>query len=181
VLLHVGFVPGAEVSHVRSRSQQICRADASVQIHRYDMASSACRSPAEVARGAAAAVDEDVSNAAFKFMDHRSMEVAHCRPHQPRHLYGDLGYESGWHRKYQRRLYQEIMRRRSARHRELRHARAAFHAARKELPTCSASSAPSMAASRPHDRFIDLTKNDFVGREAAMEEKRDGGKLRRVP
>ena len=30
------------------------------------------------------------------------------------------------------------------------------------------------------DRFIDLTKNDFIGREAAMEEKRSGGKLRRV-
>ena len=30
------------------------------------------------------------------------------------------------------------------------------------------------------DRFIDLTKNDFIGREAAMEEKRTGGKLRRV-
>ena len=29
-------------------------------------------------------------------------------------------------------------------------------------------------------RFIDLTKNDFIGREAAMEEKRTGGKLRRV-
>jgi dimethylglycine dehydrogenase len=30
------------------------------------------------------------------------------------------------------------------------------------------------------DRFIDLTKNDFIGRDAAMEEKRTGGKLRRV-
>ena len=30
------------------------------------------------------------------------------------------------------------------------------------------------------DRFIDLGKNDFIGREAAMEEKRTGGKLRRV-
>jgi dimethylglycine dehydrogenase len=30
------------------------------------------------------------------------------------------------------------------------------------------------------DRFIDLTKNDFIGRDAAMEEKRSGGKLRRV-
>jgi dimethylglycine dehydrogenase len=30
------------------------------------------------------------------------------------------------------------------------------------------------------DRFIDLTKNDFIGRDAAMEEKRAGGKLRRV-
>ena len=30
------------------------------------------------------------------------------------------------------------------------------------------------------DRFIDLTKNDFIGRDVAMEEKRSGGKLRRV-
>ena len=33
--------------------------------------------------------DEDVSNAAFKFMDHRSMDIAQLPgPHQPRHLYG---------------------------------------------------------------------------------------------
>jgi dimethylglycine dehydrogenase len=30
------------------------------------------------------------------------------------------------------------------------------------------------------DRFVDLTKNDFIGREAAMKEKQSGGKLRRV-
>ena len=30
------------------------------------------------------------------------------------------------------------------------------------------------------DRFIDLTKNDFIGRDAAMKEKQSGGKLRRV-
>jgi len=30
------------------------------------------------------------------------------------------------------------------------------------------------------DRFIDLGKNDFIGREAAAHEKEEGGKLRRV-
>ena len=30
------------------------------------------------------------------------------------------------------------------------------------------------------DRFVDLTKNDFVGRDAAMREKEGGGTLRRV-
>jgi dimethylglycine dehydrogenase len=30
------------------------------------------------------------------------------------------------------------------------------------------------------ERFIDLTKNDFIGRDAAMKEKQSGGKLRRV-
>ena len=30
------------------------------------------------------------------------------------------------------------------------------------------------------DRFVDLDKNDFIGREAAAKEKADGGKLRRV-
>jgi dimethylglycine dehydrogenase len=30
------------------------------------------------------------------------------------------------------------------------------------------------------DRFVDFTKNDFVGRDAALEEKNGGGKLRRV-
>jgi dimethylglycine dehydrogenase len=29
-------------------------------------------------------------------------------------------------------------------------------------------------------RFVDLKKNDFIGREAAAREKEDGGKLRRV-
>ncbi|MBM3571501.1 MAG: aminomethyl transferase family protein, partial [Alphaproteobacteria bacterium] len=30
------------------------------------------------------------------------------------------------------------------------------------------------------DRFVDLTKNDFIGQAAAAAERRDGGKLRRV-
>ena len=56
-------------------------------------------------------VDEDVSNAAFKFMDHRSMEVAHCPALINRVTYtGDLGYEIWVTPEYQRRLYQEIMR-----------------------------------------------------------------------
>ena len=56
-------------------------------------------------------VDEDVSNAAFKFMDHRSMEIAHCPALINRVTYtGDLGYEIWVTPEYQRRLYQEIMR-----------------------------------------------------------------------
>jgi dimethylglycine dehydrogenase len=30
------------------------------------------------------------------------------------------------------------------------------------------------------DRFVDLGKNDFIGRDAALKEKQEGGKLRRV-
>ena len=100
-------------------------------------ASSACRSPGPKSRDVLQQlVDEDVSNAAFKFMDHRSMEVAHCPALINRVTYtGDLGYEIWVAPEYQRRLYQEIMRAGEA-HGIVNFGMRALlcHAAREELP-----------------------------------------------
>ena len=54
--------------------------------------------------------DEDVSAAAFRFMDHRAIEVANMPAMVNRVTYtGDLGYEIWVRPEYQRRLYAEII------------------------------------------------------------------------
>jgi dimethylglycine dehydrogenase len=127
--------------------------------------------------------DEDVSNGAFRFMDHRSMDVAHCPVHINRITYsGDLGYEIWTAPEYQRRLYHEIMRA-GASHGIVNFGMRALLSMRleKNFPTWFRELRPIYGGFEAGlDRFIDLGKNDFIGREAAMEEKRTGGKLRRV-
>jgi dimethylglycine dehydrogenase len=54
--------------------------------------------------------DDDVSNAAFRFMDYREMEVATVRAQVNRITYtGDLGYEIWVAPEYQKRLYDSLM------------------------------------------------------------------------
>ncbi len=158
--------------------------DGTVQIDRLDMGlvglSIAGPKSREVLQ---ALTDEDVSNAGFRFMDHRSMDVAHCPALINRVTYtGDLGYEIWVTPEYQRRLYQEIMK-----------AGAAYGIANfgmrallsmrleKNFPTWYRELRPIYGGFEAGmNRFIDLSKNDFIGRDAAMEEKRSGGRLRRV-
>jgi dimethylglycine dehydrogenase len=130
-----------------------------------------------------ALTDEDVSNAAFKFMDHRSFDVANCPAMVNRVTYtGDLGYELWVAPEYQRRLYQEIMRAGAA-HGIVNFGMRALLSMRleKNFPTWYRELRPIYGGFEAGmDRFIDLTKNDFIGRDAAMAEKASGGKLRRV-
>lgn len=173
----------AQKYHMRWFEQHLPK-DGSVAIHRYDMGlvglSIAGPKSREVLQQL---VDEDVSNAAFKFMDHRSMEVAHVPALINRVTYtGDLGYEIWVAPEYQRRLYQEIMRVGAA-HGIVNFGMRALLSMRleKNFPTWFRELRPIYGGFEAGmDRFIDLTKNDFIGREAAMEEKRTGGKLRRV-
>lgn len=127
--------------------------------------------------------DADVSNAAFRFMDHRSMDIANCPALINRVTYtGDLGYEIWVAPDYQRRLYAEIMRAGRA-HGIVTFGMRALLSMRleKNFPTWYRELRPIYGGFEAGmDRFIDLTKNDFIGREAAMEEKRSGGTLRRV-
>src|SRR5204863_128116 len=54
--------------------------------------------------------DEDVSKTAFKFMDHRAMDIANVPAMINRVTYtGDLGYEIWVAPEYQRKLYRAIM------------------------------------------------------------------------
>jgi dimethylglycine dehydrogenase len=155
-----------------------------VKIHRYDMGLVGLSIAGPKSRDVLQALtDEDVSNAAFKFMDHRSMDIGNTPTLINRVTYtGDLGYEIWVQPDYQRRLYQEIMRAGKP-HGIVNFGMRALLSMRleKNFPTWYRELRPIYGGFEAGlDRFIDLGKNDFIGREAAMEEKRSGGKLRRV-
>jgi dimethylglycine dehydrogenase len=130
-----------------------------------------------------ALTDDDVSNAAFKFMDHREMEVGNVPAVVNRVTYtGDLGYEIWVRPEYQRRLYEQIMKA-GAEHGIVNFGMRALLTMRleKNFPTWYRELRPIYGAFEAGmDRFVDLTKNDFIGLEAARAEKASGGKLRRV-
>ncbi len=95
---------------------------------------------------------------------------------------GDLGYEIWVTPEYQRRLYQEIM----AAGKDLGIVNFGMRALlslrlEKNFPTWYRELRPIYGPFEAAlDRFVDLGKNDFIGRDAAMNEKQEGGKLRRV-
>jgi dimethylglycine dehydrogenase len=127
--------------------------------------------------------DEDVSAAALRFMDHRAMDVANCPALINRVTYtGDLGYEIWVAPEYQRRLYERI--RGAGQDLELVHfGMRALLSLRleKNFPTWYRELRPIYGAFEAGlDRFVDLGKSEFIGREAALAEKATGGKLRRV-
>ncbi len=130
-----------------------------------------------------ALTDEDVSNTGFKFMDHRKMDVANVSALVNRVTYtGDLGYEIWVRPEYQRRLYDGIMKAGKA-HGIVHFGMRALLTMRleKNFPTWYRELRPIYGGFEADmGRFIDLTKNDFIGRDAAAEEKKTGGKLRRV-
>jgi dimethylglycine dehydrogenase len=158
--------------------------DGSVRIHRYDMGLVGLSIAGPKSRDVLQRLtDADVANAAFKFMDHRAMDIGHCPALINRVTYtGDLGYEIWVAPEYQRRLYSEIMRA----GKDLGIVNFGMRALlsmrlEKNFPTWYRELRPIYGGFEAGlDRFIDLTKNDFIGRDAAMEEKRSGGKLRRV-
>ncbi len=116
--------------------EQHLPADGSVSIHRYDMGLVGLSIAGPKSRDVLQAMtDEDVSNAAFKFMDHRAMDIANCPALINRVTYtGDLGYEIWVAPDYQRRLYDAIMKAgKRTRDRQFRHAGAAVDAPRKEF------------------------------------------------
>jgi len=159
-------------------------ADGSVKIRRYDMnlvgLSLAGPKSREVLQKL---TDTDVSNAAFKFLDHRSMDIANVPTMINRVTYtGDLGYEIWCAPEYVRRLYQEIM----AAGQEFGIVNFGMRALlclrlEKNFPTWYRELRPIYGVFEAGlDRFIDLGKNDFIGRDAAAKEKQSGGTLRRV-
>jgi dimethylglycine dehydrogenase len=158
--------------------------DGSVRIRRHDMSLVGLSIAGPKSRDVLQKLtDEDVSNSAFKFMDHRAMDIANLPAVINRVTYtGDLGYEIWVAPEYQRRLYQEIM----AAGREagiINFGMRALLSLRleKNFPTWYRELRPIYGPFEAGlDRFIDLGKNDFIGREAAAHEKEEGGKLRRV-
>ena len=130
-----------------------------------------------------ALTDADVSNAAFKFMDHRSMDIGNTPALINRVTYtGDLGFEIWVRPEYQRRLYHAIMKA-GKEHGIINFGMRALLCMRleKNFPTWFRELRPIYGGFEAGmDRFIDLTKNDFIGLQAARDEKASGGKLRRV-
>jgi dimethylglycine dehydrogenase len=158
--------------------------DGSVRIERLDMGLVGLSIAGPKSRAVLQALtDEDVSNAALKFMDHRSMEIAHAPVLINRVTYtGDLGYEIWVTPEYLRRLYAQIMKA-GAEHGIVNFGMRALLCMRleKNFPTWYRELRPIYGAFEAGmDRFVDLTKNDFIGLEAARAEKASGGKLRRV-
>jgi dimethylglycine dehydrogenase len=173
----------AQKYHMRWFERQVPN-DGSVRIHRYDMSLVGLSIAGPKSRDLLQKLtDEDVSNAAFKFLDHRAMEIANVPTVINRVTYtGDLGYEIWVAPEYQRRLYQEILAAGEA-FGIINFGMRALLSLRleKNFPTWYRELRPIYGAFEAGlDRFVDLTKNDFIGRDAAMREKHEGGKLRRV-
>jgi len=173
----------AQIYHMRWFEQHMPK-DGSVKLHRFDMQLVGLSIAGPKSRDVLQALtDEDVSNAAFKFMDHRRFDVANISAMVNRVTYtGDLGYEIWVAPEYQYRLYQEIMKV-GAQHNIVNFGMRALLAMRleKNFPTWYRELRPIYGPFEAGlDRFVDLTKPDFIGKAAAQAERDGGGKLRRV-
>jgi dimethylglycine dehydrogenase len=127
--------------------------------------------------------DEDVSSAALRFMDHRSFDIANVPAMINRVTYtGDLGYEIWIEPEYLRRLYVSIL----DAGRDFGLVNFGMRALlslrlEKNFPTWYRELRPIYGPFEAAlERFVDLSKGDFIGREAALREKESGGALRRV-
>jgi dimethylglycine dehydrogenase len=127
--------------------------------------------------------DEDVSGSSLRFMDHRVMDIANVPAMINRVTYtGDLGYEIWVAPEFQRRLYSRIM----AVGEDFGICNFGMRALlclrlEKNFPTWYRELRPIYGVFEAGlDRFVDLGKADFIGREAARKEKESGGVLRRV-
>ena len=126
---------------------------------------------------------EDVSNEAFRFMDFRRMDLASCPCMVNRISYtGDLGYEIWMEPCWQRKVYLAI-KEAGEEFGIVDFGMRALLAMRleKNFPTWFRELRPIYGAYEAGmERFVKLTKNDFIGRYAAAKEHEEGPKLRRV-
>ena len=173
----------AQIYHMRWFEQHL-PADGSVAVRRLGMGLVGLSIAGPRSRELLARLtDEDVSNAAFRFMDHKAFDVAHLPALVNRVTYtGDLGYEIWVAPEYQRRLYTSIME--AGKDLGLRNfGMRALLALRleKNFPTWYRELRPIYGAIEAGlDRFVDFNKADFIGKAEALKERDGGGKLRRV-
>ncbi|MCY7305589.1 MAG: FAD-dependent oxidoreductase, partial [Rhodoferax sp.] len=160
----------AQVYHMRWFEQHLPK-DGSVRVEPYGMKLIGLSIAGPRARDLLARLtDDDVSNAAFKFMDYREMEVATVRAKVNRVTYtGVLGYEIWVAPEYQLRLYQAIM----AAGADLGIRNFGMRALlclrlEKNFGTWFREFRPIYGAFEAGlDRFIKLDKPDFIGKAAA--------------
>jgi dimethylglycine dehydrogenase len=173
----------AQIYHLRWFEAHL-PADGSAGIRRYDMGLVGLSIAGPRSRELLAQLcDDDVSSAAFRFMDHRAMDIANVPAMINRVTYtGDLGYEIWVAPEYQRRLYREIM----AAGKALGIVNFGMRALlclrlEKNFPTWYRELRPIYGAIEAGlERFVNFEKGEFIGRDAALRERASGGTLRRV-
>ncbi len=173
----------AQTYHMRWFEQHL-PADGSVRIERLGMRLMGLGLAGPRSRDVLAALcDADVSNAAFRFMDHRAMDVAGCPALVNRISYtGDLGYEIWVEPAYLRTLYLAT-KATGAAHGIADFGMRALLSMRleKNFPTWFAELRPIYGPFEGGmERFVDLDKGPFIGRDAALREAAEGPRLRRV-
>ncbi|HEV8018233.1 MAG TPA: FAD-dependent oxidoreductase [Steroidobacteraceae bacterium] len=173
----------AQIYHLRWFEQHLPR-DGSVRVRRLGQELVGVSIAGPRARELLARLtDEDVSASALRFLDHRRLDVANVPAMINRLTYtGDLGFEIWVAPEYLRRLYASIQ----EAGRDLGLINFGIRALlslrlEKNFPTWYRELRPIYGPFEAAlDRFVDLSKPDFLGREAALREKETGGALRRV-
>ena len=174
---------GAQIYHMRWFEKQLPE-DGSVRIHRFGQTLVGLSIAGPKSRAVLEALaDIDVSNETFRFMDYREMDVAGCPCRVNRISYtGDLGYEIWMEPAYERTVYHAI-KAAGAAHGIVDFGMRALLSMRleKNFPTWFAELRPIYGPYEgAMERFIKLSKNDFIGRDAAAREYEQGPKARRV-
>ena len=173
----------AEKYHMRWFTRHL-PADGSVAVHPLGLELTGLSIAGPDARNVLAATcDEDVSSDAFRFMDFRAMDIGPIPALVGRISYtGDLGYEIWVGPEYLNLLF-DLMMEAGQEHGIRPFGMRAMMSLRleKNFGTWAREFRPIYG---PYEaglgRFVDLTKNDFIGRDAAIEEHKAGGERRLV-
>ncbi|HVL20119.1 MAG TPA: FAD-dependent oxidoreductase, partial [Amaricoccus sp.] len=168
----------AQICHLRWFEAHL-PADGSVRVERLGMRLMGLMLAGPRSRAVLAALtDHDVSTEAFRFMDHRAMDVAGIPAMVNRLSYtGDLGYEIWVEPCYLRTLYRAIQAEGVA---DFGMRALLSMRLEKNWPTWFAELRPIYGAFEGGmERFVRLDK-DFIGRDAAAREAEAGPRLRRV-
>lgn len=173
----------AQLYHMRWFEKHL-PADGAIRIHRYDQTLVGLSIAGPKSRDVLAMLtDDDVSGSAFRFMDFRTMDIGGAPCMVGRITYtGDLGYEIWMEPAYQRRVYAAI-KEAGAEFGIVDFGMRALLSMRleKNFPTWFRELRPIYGPFEGGmERFIKLSKNDFIGREAAAKELADGPKLMRT-
>jgi dimethylglycine dehydrogenase len=174
---------GAQIYHARWFERRL-PADGSVRLDRLGQRLMGLGLAGPKSRAVLGALaDHDVSGAVFRFMDHRTMDVAGCPALVNRISYtGDLGYEIWVEPAYLRTLYLAVLDAGAA-HGIVDFGMRALLSMRleKNFPTWFAELRPVYGPYEASmELFVKLDKADFIGREAAAREHAEGPRLRRV-
>ncbi|MFC5583624.1 FAD-dependent oxidoreductase [Nitratireductor kimnyeongensis] len=173
----------AQIHHMRWFEKHLPR-DGTVHLHRFDQTLVGLSLAGPKSRAVLEKLaDIDISKDAFRFMDFREMAVAGAPCMVNRLTYtGDLGYEIWMPPAYQRQVY-TALKEAGAEFGMVDFGMRALLSMRleKNFPTWFRELRPIYGPFEgAMERFVKLDKGDFVGREAAMREKQEGPRLRRV-